>query len=157
MMRKTWILMALSILTIGMLVACGDNNNNDDNADNNNQENNSEENGNDENGNDENGNQDNANNNNNNEENDNEDNAGDNAEANGDLGLEEDMPEADLEGIPDIVAEINGEEITKDDCESIYEQQFQQQAMQAQMSRSEERRVGKECKARSAEEQEREE
>src|SRR5690625_5007078 len=129
MMRKTWILMALSILTIGMLVECGDNNNNNDNADNNNQENNSEENGNDENGN-----QDNANNNNNNEENDNEDNAGDNAAANGDLGLEEDMPEADLEGIPDIVAEINGEEITKDDFESIYEQQFQQQAMQAQMS-----------------------
>src|SRR5690625_3863626 len=124
MMRKTWILMALSILTIGMLVACGDNNNNDDNADNNNQENNSEENCNDENGN-----QDNADNNNNNEGNDNENNAGDNgdnAEANGDLCFEEDMPEADLDGIPDIVAEINGEEITKDDFESIYEQQFQQ-------------------------------
>lgn len=131
-MRKTWILMVLSILTIGVLVACGDNNNNDDNADNNNQENNYEENSNDENGN-----QDNADNNNNNEGNDNENNAGDNgdnAEANGDLGFEEDMPEADLEGIPDIVAEINGEEITKDDFESIYEQQFQQQAMQAQMS-----------------------
>lgn len=44
------------------------------------------------------------------------------------------MPEPDLEGIPDVVAEVNGEEITKEDFELIYQQQFQQQALQAQMS-----------------------
>lgn len=49
-------------------------------------------------------------------------------------GANEALPEADLEGIPDVVIEINGEEITKDDFSSMYEQQFQQQAMQAQMA-----------------------
>lgn len=44
------------------------------------------------------------------------------------------LPEPDLEGIPDIVAEINGEEITKEEFESMYEQQFQQAAMQSQLS-----------------------
>lgn len=44
------------------------------------------------------------------------------------------LPEPNLEGIPDVVIEINGEEILKDEFTSMYEQQFQQQAMQAQMS-----------------------
>ncbi|ANU11571.1 hypothetical protein A1A1_02335 [Planococcus antarcticus DSM 14505] len=44
------------------------------------------------------------------------------------------MPEPDLEGIPDVVAEVNGEEIVKADFESAYTGQFQQMAMQAQMS-----------------------
>jgi len=45
-----------------------------------------------------------------------------------------DLPDPDLEGIPDIVAEINGEEITKEEFETMYEQQFQQAAMQAQLA-----------------------
>lgn len=47
---------------------------------------------------------------------------------------EMELPEPDLEGIPDVVAEVNGEEISKEDFEMIYTQQFQQQALQAQMS-----------------------
>lgn len=44
------------------------------------------------------------------------------------------MPEPDLEGVPDIVAEVNGEEISKEEFESAYTGQFQQLAMQAQMA-----------------------
>ncbi|WP_310527535.1 SurA N-terminal domain-containing protein [Nocardioides sp.] len=40
--------------------------------------------------------------------------------------------EPDLEGIPDVVAEVNGEEVTKDEFVVLYEAQFQQAAMQAQ-------------------------
>lgn len=44
------------------------------------------------------------------------------------------MPEPDLEGIPDIVAEVNGQEIDKAAFEAAYQSQFQQMAMQAQMT-----------------------
>jgi peptidyl-prolyl cis-trans isomerase SurA len=43
-------------------------------------------------------------------------------------------PQPDLEGIPDVVAEVNGEEVTRDEFVAVYEPQFQQAAMQAQMS-----------------------
>lgn len=46
----------------------------------------------------------------------------------------EDMPEPDLEGIPKVVAEANGDEVSKEDFEIAYQQQFQQLALQAQMS-----------------------
>ena len=39
----------------------------------------------------------------------------------------------DLSGIPDVVAEVNGEEVTKDEFVATYEGQLQQAAMQAQM------------------------
>ena len=41
--------------------------------------------------------------------------------------------EPDLSGIPEVVAEVNGEEVTKDEFVPTYEAQFQQAAMQAQM------------------------
>lgn len=44
------------------------------------------------------------------------------------------MPEPDLAGIPDVVAEVNGEEVSKEEFEAAYTGQFQQVAMQAQMS-----------------------
>ncbi len=44
------------------------------------------------------------------------------------------MPEPDLEGIPDVVAEVNGEEIPKEEFEASYTGQFQKAAMQSQMS-----------------------
>ncbi|HSI67072.1 MAG TPA: SurA N-terminal domain-containing protein [Planococcus sp. (in: firmicutes)] len=44
------------------------------------------------------------------------------------------MPEPDLEGIPEVVAEVNGEEILKEEFEVSYSGQFQQAAMQSQMS-----------------------
>src|SRR5699024_10439920 len=44
------------------------------------------------------------------------------------------MLEPNLEGIPDIVADVNDGEVTKEDFEATYQQQFQQMAMQAQMS-----------------------
>lgn len=43
----------------------------------------------------------------------------------------EQAPEPDLEGIPDVVAEVNGQEVTKDDFVVLYEAQFQQAAVQA--------------------------
>lgn len=42
------------------------------------------------------------------------------------------MPEADLSDVPEVVAEVNGEEISKADFVAFYEPQFQQQAMAAQ-------------------------
>ncbi|WP_457205165.1 SurA N-terminal domain-containing protein [Nocardioides sp. P5_C9_2] len=39
---------------------------------------------------------------------------------------------ADLEGVPDVVAEVNGEEITKDEFAPIYQAQLQQATAQAQ-------------------------
>ncbi|WP_404330133.1 SurA N-terminal domain-containing protein [Mesobacillus maritimus] len=44
------------------------------------------------------------------------------------------MPQPDLEGIPDVVAEVNGEEITSEEFEENYSGQFQQIAIQYQMS-----------------------
>ena len=43
----------------------------------------------------------------------------------------EQAQQPDLEGIPDVVAEVNGQEVTKDDFVVVYEAQFQQAAMQA--------------------------
>lgn len=40
--------------------------------------------------------------------------------------------EPDLEGIPDVVAEVNGEEVTKDEFVVLYQAQFQEAAMQEQ-------------------------
>jgi len=42
-------------------------------------------------------------------------------------------PQPDLEGIPEVVAEVNGEEVTREEFVSTYESQFQQASMQAQM------------------------
>ncbi|WP_114854619.1 SurA N-terminal domain-containing protein [Brachybacterium sp. YJGR34] len=42
------------------------------------------------------------------------------------------MPEADLSGVPEVVAVVNGEEITKDEFAAAYETQFQQASMQQQ-------------------------
>jgi len=39
----------------------------------------------------------------------------------------------DLSGIPEVVAEVNGEEVTRDEFVATYEAQYQQAAMQAQM------------------------
>src|SRR5699024_3716454 len=47
---------------------------------------------------------------------------------------QEEMPEPDLEGIPDVVAEIDGEEISGDEFSKNYEAQFQQLSMQSQMT-----------------------
>jgi peptidyl-prolyl cis-trans isomerase SurA len=49
-------------------------------------------------------------------------------------GGQEATPEPDLKGIPDVVATVNGEEISGKDFSGVYESQFQQMAMQAQMS-----------------------
>jgi len=44
------------------------------------------------------------------------------------------QPEPDLEDVPDVVADVNGTEITKDEFSGVYESQFQQMAMQSQAS-----------------------
>lgn len=44
------------------------------------------------------------------------------------------MPEPDLEDIPDVVAEVNGEEILKEEFETSYEGQFMQAVQQSQMT-----------------------
>ncbi len=43
-------------------------------------------------------------------------------------------PEPDVEDVPDVVAEVNGEEIPKDEFVQTYEGQFQQMAMQSQQT-----------------------
>ena len=43
-----------------------------------------------------------------------------------------DGPQPDLDAIPDVVAEVNGEELTKDEFVPIYEATFQQAAAQSQ-------------------------
>lgn len=48
--------------------------------------------------------------------------------------MEMEMPEPDLTDIPDVVAEVNGKEITGEDFEQTYTGEFQQAAFQAQMS-----------------------
>ena len=47
-------------------------------------------------------------------------------------GAETGVPEADLEGLPDVVAEVNGDEITLAEFTRNYEGQLQQAAMQSQ-------------------------
>lgn len=59
---------------------------------------------------------------------------GETAEGEGESAEQPEMPEPDLEGVPDVVAEVNGEEIIKEDFEAAYTAQFQQMAMQAQVS-----------------------
>lgn len=49
-------------------------------------------------------------------------------------GEDMEMPEPDTEDIPDVVATVNGEEISGEEFTPLYEQQFQQMAMQAQVS-----------------------
>lgn len=49
-------------------------------------------------------------------------------------GAEASGPQPDVSGIPDVVATVNGEKITKADFVRIYEGQFQQVLEQAQMS-----------------------
>ena len=41
----------------------------------------------------------------------------------------EEMPEADLSDVPEVVAEVNGEDITKEEFAEVYEPQFQQAVM----------------------------
>jgi peptidyl-prolyl cis-trans isomerase SurA len=59
---------------------------------------------------------------------------GDDQDGSGAEGSQAAMPEPDLEGIPEVVATVNGEEISGKDFSGVYESQFQQMAMQAQMS-----------------------
>lgn len=51
------------------------------------------------------------------------------------LGEEDmEMPEPETDDIPDVVATVNGEDLTGDEFIPVYEAQFQQMAMQSQMS-----------------------
>lgn len=43
-------------------------------------------------------------------------------------------PEPDVKDVPDVVAQVNGEEISKKEFVQVYQAQFQQLAMQSQMS-----------------------
>ncbi|MGO1529735.1 SurA N-terminal domain-containing protein [Micrococcaceae sp. AOP34-BR2-30] len=49
-------------------------------------------------------------------------------------GAEAQMPEPDTENIPDVVATVNGQDISGEDFTAAFEGQFSQMAMQAQMS-----------------------
>lgn len=44
------------------------------------------------------------------------------------------MPEPDLEGVPEVVANVNGEEISKQEFTETYQSAFQRAAMQAQFT-----------------------
>jgi len=54
------------------------------------------------------------------------------AAAGSEEGAEMELPEADTEDIPEVVAEVNGDEITGEDFTVLYESQFQQASLQAQ-------------------------
>ncbi|MCJ7841658.1 SurA N-terminal domain-containing protein [Lederbergia sp. NSJ-179] len=56
------------------------------------------------------------------------------SEGNGNEKAATEMPKPDLEGIPDVVAKVNDEEVLKEDFENMYQGQFQQLLIQAQMS-----------------------
>jgi peptidyl-prolyl cis-trans isomerase SurA len=43
-------------------------------------------------------------------------------------------PKPDFSGVPDVVAQVNGEKVSKAEFTKVYESQFQQLAMQAQMT-----------------------
>lgn len=60
--------------------------------------------------------------------------AADDAAASSTAGPEGALPEADLSGIPDPVASVNGEDVSKDDFAAYYESQFATASAQAQMS-----------------------
>lgn len=49
-------------------------------------------------------------------------------------GEQAEMPEADTSDIPEVVAEVNGDELSGEDFTVLYESQFQQMAMQSQMT-----------------------
>lgn len=55
-------------------------------------------------------------------------------EGQGANGEQPEMPEVDTEDIPDVVAEVNGDELSGEDFTVLYESQFQQLAMQSQMT-----------------------
>lgn len=57
--------------------------------------------------------------------------ATENGEGSGDSSA---APEPDLDGIPEVVAEVNGEEISRDEFVPTFEMQFQQMAQQSQMT-----------------------
>ncbi|RCW74958.1 SurA N-terminal domain-containing protein [Saliterribacillus persicus] len=64
-----------------------------------------------------------------------EEESGEEAAPEGEAGTQQpEMPEPDLEGIPDVVASVNDEEITKEEFEQTYSMQFQQAMARAQMS-----------------------
>ncbi|MHC0553200.1 SurA N-terminal domain-containing protein [Salinicoccus sp. CNSTN-B1] len=52
----------------------------------------------------------------------------------GQEGEQPEMPEPELDDVPDVVAEVNGEEVKKDEFEKTYTAQFQQLAIQQQMA-----------------------
>ena len=56
------------------------------------------------------------------------------AEPKGDATSQSAAAEGDLEGIPDVVAEVNGEEVTRDEFAPVYRAQLQQATMQAQQT-----------------------
>lgn len=49
-------------------------------------------------------------------------------------GSQQAAPSPDLDSVPDVVATVNGQDITKDEFAQLYTSQFQQAALQAQMS-----------------------
>lgn len=55
-------------------------------------------------------------------------------EGEGPVPEEQEMAEPELDDVPDVVAEVNGEEITGDEFSSAYETQYANSAMEAQMS-----------------------
>lgn len=68
------------------------------------------------------------------EDNNNEESSGEEGQSEQAAQQQQEMPEPDLENIPNVVAEVNGEEISAEEFKTTYEGQFQQMAMQSQMS-----------------------
>lgn len=104
MNNKKWLVGIILAFTVSLLAACGGNNGNDENNDNNGD--------------------------NGNQETQKEDDAGGSAEN----GQSQQAIEPDVDNVPDVVAEVNGEEITKEEFVSTFKGQLSKAAQQSQMS-----------------------
>ncbi|MDX6151423.1 SurA N-terminal domain-containing protein [Marinococcus sp. PL1-022] len=119
-MSKKWILSTGLALSVAIIGACSNGDGGENSSDNNNE-------------NEEQQSEENSNNNNENNQQENSDEGSSDEQASGEEQAE-DLPEPDLSDVPDTVATVNGEEITKEEFEPIFTTNYEQYAAQAAAS-----------------------
>lgn len=117
---KKWILSTGLALSVAIIGACSNGDGGENSSDNNNE-------------NEEQQSEENSNNNNENNQQENSDEGSSDEQASGEEQAE-DLPEPDLSDVPDTVATVNGEEITKEEFEPIFTTNYEQYAAQAAAS-----------------------
>lgn len=117
---KKWILSTGLALSVAIIGACSNGDGGENSSDNNN-------------GNEEQQSEENSNNNNENNQQEESDEGSSDEQASGEEQAEE-LPEPDLSDVPDVVATVNGEEITKEEFEPIFTSNYEQHPPQAAAS-----------------------